>query len=441
MRLQNNAETGQAPGLTVTTGNSAAAGQDAFSTVGGAPTYNAAGAHGARSFSVTSTGAAHYVVWTYTAMGVSAGRMYVRLGVAPSATMALAQVRNVGNQVIHQTNVRADRKLTATHTTAGSAFFTMANPLNLNQWYRVEWLVTKGTTSSNGSVAWAVYDYDSSTPLESSSLNNLDTGTTDYTSTWFGKIAGTGTLTAVIDDLAVDTSLIGAVQFFGTGTGALAWSGSASGVRTPRATAAGSTTFTTAAVGATVRRGDATGSTTSTGTAAGHRNTSGNGTGTTAWAGSAAGIAPAVLPAIGAATGMTTWVGAAAGRHTPKGAGVGAYSFTSGAAGTVTRSGAAAGTTGWAGSADGLAPVVLPAVGEAGGVWTFAGAATGWTGHSGTSGGVLTWRGRARGPLRDVQVVAFHPHIRTGVFVEHQRLATLTPRTRTAVFTDHQESP
>jgi hypothetical protein len=221
----------------------------------------------------------------------------------------------------------------------------------------------------------------------------------------------------------------------GTASGSWAFTGSATGKRSPKATGSGSWAFAGSATGKRSPKATGSGSWAFAGTATGKRAPKATGSGSWAFAGSATGDMP---PDYGAATGAFAFTGSAAGKRAPKATAGGSFSFTGSAVGDAPpNQGAASGSWSFAGSAsgerdpkataEGSFSFTGSAVGEApaegisegtatgtvdyagtatgyrapkatgSGSWTFAGSATGDSPSTGTAGGTTAYAGSAVG--------------------------------------------
>lgn len=216
--MTNSCETGIATGTGVTNANSddGSAG-DAFSTSVGTTSTMAFSsvqkAHGSLSYLLTvASTESTYAQWTVTAGAALSMRFYVYFTTTPSSTSLICQVRN-GAQAA-QIGLGSDLRLRVQN--AASADLTGASGANwgavsLSTWYRIEMVVTKGTTTSDGRIQAKVFPLDSTTPVSTMTLDNAatNTGTVDMSSVRFGR-AGAATTSAAqvfyIDDMAAQDS-------------------------------------------------------------------------------------------------------------------------------------------------------------------------------------------------------------------------------------------
>ena len=163
----------------------------------------------------------------------------------------------------------------------------------------------------------------------------------------------------------------------GATTGGYAYSGTASGTKTPR--------------------GSATGTYTYAGTSTGREPDNGSTAGGYAYTGSATGVRPAVAPEQGSAAGGYSYAGTATGQKNPKGAGVGGYSYSGAATGREPDQGTATGAWNYTGAATGVKPAVGMKTGTATGGYAYAGTATGRKVQAGTVTGGYAYAGAATG--------------------------------------------
>lgn len=210
---QHSIEIASAAGTAINGTNSAISGQNTFTQVGGTISLSATAAHGTRGAVTAATAVVSYLGWTVPATLTFAYRYYFNITTAPSATTQVAWVSADGTNPIHTTNLRNDRKLTVTTSTAGTSFYTSTTTPALNTWYRVECEITVATATT-GVIAWRLYLGDSTTPLETATAKtDANFGTDGITVARFGKAQAPNTMVLVIDDLATsnDTAPIGPV--------------------------------------------------------------------------------------------------------------------------------------------------------------------------------------------------------------------------------------
>jgi hypothetical protein len=205
-----NSAEGGTNGATVTTANSAGASGNAWSSVniasGTTLVFATAAAYkgslGYRMTQGTGTGVGANVRWDLTGWLQARGRFYLRATAYPTQltrvllvndtsftnTMATVVLNTAGKLLVRDSN---------------SVLFTSTTAIPLNTWVRVEWVVTPGTTSSNGVVrfAWASGDAAATETFASTSAN---TGTAGLGRMFLGKNSGTWNTTLDVDDIAAD---------------------------------------------------------------------------------------------------------------------------------------------------------------------------------------------------------------------------------------------
>jgi hypothetical protein len=152
-----------------------------------------------------------------------------------------------------------------------------------------------------------------------------------------------------IDFLSAYTPL---VPTEGSGTGAIAWVGSATGTTVRSGAGSGAIDWVGSATGVSTHSGAATGAITWVGVASGVAAYQGSGTGAITWAGTATGT----TIRSGAGTGAIDWVGSATGTNVHSGSASGTISWAGTATGSRVSSGSASGSIDWAGSATGEMP-------------------------------------------------------------------------------------
>lgn len=217
MALQTNSAEGGTNGVTPSTGNSGGASGDAFAvSIPGASTNStcvystAQKAHGSLAYLFTTKPSdTSYVQWSVTPGGSLSVRFYYYTTTTPSTTSLICQIRN-GSQAA-QIGLGSDMILRVMNAASGN-LTTGWSALSLNTWYRIEIVVTKGTTTSNGRIQAKYFSLDSTspigTPYDSGATTNA--GTVDFTQVRFGRAGGAATSADqvyYIDDMAAqDTS-------------------------------------------------------------------------------------------------------------------------------------------------------------------------------------------------------------------------------------------
>lgn len=189
-------------------------------------------------------------------------------------------------------------------------------------------------------------------------------------------------------------SATGTLKNEGSATGAVRFTGSATGALKNEGSAAGAVVFTGAASGALRNEGDAAGAVVFTGAATGQQNAgnSGSATGAAVFTGSASGQ----LRNEGAASGAALFTGSAFGALKVQGAASGVVVFAGLASGALKNEGSADGAVVFTGSASGTQGAPGNG-GSAAGAVVFTGAASGALRISGVASGVVVFTGQAGG--------------------------------------------
>jgi len=210
--VSNNAE-GASSGTSVTLANSDdnGAGSALDISSSGTRQYSNTWAHsGSTSFKCEGTsGNTAILGWDSTVGGslVTASaaktfRCYFRFPAAPSATVAVVQIRNAGGGGDIQ--LRTDRKLNITDD-AGTVKFTTTAALAVDTVYRLEIRYKHGASTSDGTIEFKYFAGDSTTALDSYLTTTADQGTTDFNGFRWGKLtAVASTETYYFDDVAQD---------------------------------------------------------------------------------------------------------------------------------------------------------------------------------------------------------------------------------------------
>lgn len=203
--VANTAE-GFANGTVVTVGNSGGTSGDAFNTacLAGSPTAsNATQQAGALSYFVNATdGAQTTIGWDYAGATSVTTTFWVRFNANPTGAHTLfAQVRNATAGVANL-QLMTDGKVNAQES-GFTVVNTSTSSVTLNQWYRVDWTVKKGTTTSNGEITVAMYAASNLvTPFYTYASTARNTGTANLTQLKFGKPNNSGTLPLYLDTLS-----------------------------------------------------------------------------------------------------------------------------------------------------------------------------------------------------------------------------------------------
>lgn len=214
MLLKNNFN-GGSNGTTISTANSGGTSGDAFQTVTSAPAYtttNATGTHAPLVAQLVNVDELYWTGLTFTGRTLWA-RAYIYLTAYPTAPagsiLTIGTSGSTGGGRLRINN-------TGTLFVANPSFSTLTGmttsaPVPLNQWVRVELMVTVGTTTSNGVAELRVYhSADSSTPTQTLSGSNFNLGTVLPTQVLF---TGPAASAMYLDDIATtDVNWLGPNQ-------------------------------------------------------------------------------------------------------------------------------------------------------------------------------------------------------------------------------------
>lgn len=209
-----NTAEGGTDGINVSTANSGGASGDAWSTVSGTgttafdddePTRTGHGAF-AYKFSPPS-GNSQYVAWAFDSAEQAQVCVYGHFPTWPATPQRIISIRNATTDVaVFEVNTSG---LFVVKNAASATLDTTSTGLSSvsGVWYRFELRVIKGTTTSNGTIEWAVYDGDMPTPIISGSNTATNTGTTSIVEARFGKTdTGAGTMSLHLDTLRLWTA-------------------------------------------------------------------------------------------------------------------------------------------------------------------------------------------------------------------------------------------
>ena len=186
--------------------------------------------NGAASLRIEATTSAT-VIGNISVSGTTlAVRSYHRFDMATTANgVSIAAIRNAGGNCAQITQ-NTDGTLRSTYGTGGTTGTTGGSPGSLT-WFRLEQLITPGSTTSSGKFRWAWYwgndlvaQYDSG---DLGGLNLGGSGGAALSLVRLGKNGAAGTVVGNIDDIAVDdtaTAFLGpsaapATEFFLTSGG------------------------------------------------------------------------------------------------------------------------------------------------------------------------------------------------------------------------------
>lgn len=197
-----NTAEGGTDGVTVTTANSGGGSGDAWDTVaistGGALTFsNFAPAHGSRGYAfglpADGTSGAHRLLKNAVEAGRFVVSVYFQYDLAITATEDVCGVRHsAGNMAILV--VGSDGKLIVQNAAgSGISASRMTTALAADKRYRVDFAVTKGTTTANGRFEYSVWDVvasDATAVFSYDSGATQNTGTADVAAYFVGRSTG-----------------------------------------------------------------------------------------------------------------------------------------------------------------------------------------------------------------------------------------------------------
>jgi hypothetical protein len=203
-------------GTTITTGNSAGAGEttfDAVSSVGATViTDNAHSAHGSQSMKCVCTSFnSGYVQWTLATPVKVWFRAYVYFTANPPGSTPIINVRSSGGATPAGIAISTTGKVRGMDATLSQVTVT-TNSINLNAWTRIEGFITPSLTV--GQIETKLFlTSDSSTPTETQTSGSaLNTGFSAVQIRYGLDGVGSGTWTTWTDDIAAsDTAYIGPV--------------------------------------------------------------------------------------------------------------------------------------------------------------------------------------------------------------------------------------
>lgn len=208
MALWENGAEGGENGVAVTSGNSATTG-DAFSLVnvagGGAITYSTAQAvFGDTSFHVTApTSGTALARWSQTST-TQRFRGYIRFASLPASSgVNFLQLRASSTATGAGLQINAAGVLLWVDAGGGSGAIST---LNLNTWYMISMMVTRGTTVSDGHIKIELRNASGAAVLSSYESTTRNTGTEDLTFMQFGKLTGSNPeISMYFDQVAFDS--------------------------------------------------------------------------------------------------------------------------------------------------------------------------------------------------------------------------------------------
>lgn len=211
-KYRNSAEGGTDAGA-VTPANSGGDSGDAWTSVtlgaGSTITYTAAqAAHGALGYLISpATSQTAYlrkdVEASVTTVLLS---FYFRFASVPAAESAIAHIRNATTDVAALQITTSPMRFRV-YNDANTLLFTSAT-IAANTWYRVEFRAIRGTTTGNGTIEFAYYVGDLTTPVETAfTTSTTNAGTTDLTNVRVGRAAAqTDNTLHYVDSVQVATA-------------------------------------------------------------------------------------------------------------------------------------------------------------------------------------------------------------------------------------------
>lgn len=218
MTLRTNTAEGGTAGATVTTANSGSGSGSAFDTVSVSATApsvfqfsTAQAMHGTKSYrQVCEAGTSVFYRHGGASAASMACRAYIRFVSVPATAGEFLHIRDTAGAIVASIATNTTQKLTVRgkSATLQDNWFTPS----LNVWYRLELRATKGTGTTDGTVAAAVYLGDDTAAQVTYSATNVDAGTVNLGTACYGKASSSGASEFFLDDMAVDdgrTSFIG----------------------------------------------------------------------------------------------------------------------------------------------------------------------------------------------------------------------------------------
>lgn len=196
MAYWRNSAEGGTDGVTATTGNTGGASGDAFSSFSPAGTLafsDDGAAQGDLCYDiVASSGNARIARVIFSAAEDTQISMYFRRRAAVTASCNLLQTRTSADQAGPGITITTDSDGRVTVGAVGGVVYSNA-AANIAQdtWYRIEQYVHKGTTSSDGTIQFALYAGNSLTPLATYSSTAVNTRTDDSTEWRIGRLTAT----------------------------------------------------------------------------------------------------------------------------------------------------------------------------------------------------------------------------------------------------------
>lgn len=217
MATKTNSAEGLSNGVALTAGsggNTGGASGDYFPTITitAAPTIEgstAQAAYGTKSIHFAGTSADRgYLRWTSLGSDRCAGYFHFRWNGSLPATLGdLVNVRNGTSNIFSITQNVNNTIAIKDGTPTVLATFTVPS-YSGTAWYRCEFEIIVGTTTSNGSVAVRLYALGSTTALSGCTLApaaTSNTGTTNLAEMWIGKITTSSVMNFYLDALSLVT--------------------------------------------------------------------------------------------------------------------------------------------------------------------------------------------------------------------------------------------
>lgn len=230
-----NTAEGGTDGTAVDTVNSGGGSGTAFGSVttdsGATLTYSATAANtGALSYhhAASVSGHTYYGTGSWTS---TKGRL--RFYVNFSSLVAFQFIQTVdSNAALCYLNTTASGGFAVVNA-AGTVLYSSTGKVSTGTWYRVEFIIVRGTSTSTGTLQYALYSGNSTVALDSFTTSTTNAGTGTLTRFNIGKVSSGSACDFYIDDIAADdtaATFIGPVQ---TATAAFTGSGTltASGIK------------------------------------------------------------------------------------------------------------------------------------------------------------------------------------------------------------------
>ncbi|HTW20521.1 MAG TPA: fibronectin type III domain-containing protein [Mycobacteriales bacterium] len=137
---------------------------------------NAAPAHGNYAALLSPTNQLCYLGWGSASIATTSsayGRAYLKLSANPSTSFPVLKVRDPSGNRDAQVTVTSAGKL-AMGDANGTTQLTFSKSIPLNQWVRIEWHLV---SAASGTFQVEMFAGDATTPLESETVSNINTGT------------------------------------------------------------------------------------------------------------------------------------------------------------------------------------------------------------------------------------------------------------------------